>query len=108
MVPKVGALGDGFDVILQALLEVLLGPLVSVVLIGTKVPFRDWQALKAAAKEVELLVHVLRVIFMILSPSYQELCFEVWYGVGQCIFGAKPPFVGGNIAGHFSSAGRRP
>jgi hypothetical protein len=107
LVPKVGALGDGFKVILQALLEVLLGPLVSFVLAGTKVPFCDSHTLKAAAKWVKLLVHVLRVIFMILFRSHQELCFEVRYGIGQRVLGAKLPFVRGNVAGHFSSAGHR-
>jgi len=69
LVPKVGALGNSFEVKLLALLEVLLSPLVSFVL-STKVPFCDSHTLKAAAKKVKLLVHVLRVFFMILFQSH--------------------------------------
>ncbi len=63
LVPKVGALGDGFEVILQALCEVLLGPFVYFILAGTKVPFCDSHTLKAASKKILLLVHLLRFIF---------------------------------------------
>ena len=104
----VSALGDNLEVVLQALLEVLLGPLFSLVLGSTKVPFGDSHALKAAAKKVELLVHVLGIIFMILFPSHQELRFEVRNGVGQLIFGTESRAVGCDFAGHFSSAGCRP
>jgi len=41
LVSKVGTLGDGFKIILQAPLEVLLGSLISFIVVGTKVPFHD-------------------------------------------------------------------
>ena len=55
LVSKMGALGDGFEVVLQAPLEVLLGPLVSFILVGTMVPFRDCHTLNAAAKRLNFL-----------------------------------------------------
>jgi hypothetical protein len=70
LVSRVGGLGNGFKVILQAPLEVVLSPLVSFVLVGTKVPFCDCHTLKAAAKKIKLLVHVLRVIFMTPRASF--------------------------------------
>jgi len=108
LVLKVGALGNGFELILQAPLEVLLSPLDSFIRVGTKVPFHDCHTMKAAVKKVKLLVHLLRVIFMTLFLSHQEHCFEVQYGVSQHVFVAEQPFVGGNFAGHFLSAGCRP
>jgi hypothetical protein len=62
LVSKVSTLGNGFEVVLQAPLEVLLSPLVSFEWVATKVQFCDWHTLKAAAKKIVLLVHVLRVI----------------------------------------------
>ena len=108
MVTKVSALGDGLKVVLQALLEVLLGPLFPFVFGSTKVPFGDSHVWKAAAKQVELLVHVFGIVFMIIFPSHQELRFEVRNGVGQRIFGSESRSVGCDFAGHFSSAGWGP
>ena len=51
LVAKISALGDGFEVILQALLEVLLGPFFFLIFGSKKVPFGDSHALKAAAKK---------------------------------------------------------
>ena len=108
LVTKVSALGNSFEVVLQALLEVLLGPLFLLIFGSKKVPFGDSHTLKAAAKKVELLVHVLGIIFMILFPSHQELRFEVQNGVGQRIFGAESGSVGCDFAGHLSSVGCGP
>ena len=40
---------------------------------------------------------------MILIPSNEKLLLKIWYGVGQDILRAEQPFVGGNLAQHFSS-----
>jgi hypothetical protein len=69
LVSKVGALGDGFEVIPNAVLEVLLASLRAFILRSTKIPLRDSSALEAVAEQVELLVHVLRVILVILFPA---------------------------------------
>ena len=45
---------------------------------------------------------------MIRIPSNEQLLLEVGYGVGQCILGIEQPFVGGNLARHFTSVGGGP
>jgi hypothetical protein len=57
---------------------------------------------------MKLLFHIVGIVFMYLVPSYEELLVEVWFGVGQFIFRAEQPSVGGYIAGHISSAGCGP
>jgi hypothetical protein len=59
-------------------------------------------------EQIKLLVHIIGILLVVLVPSYKELLLKVWYGVGQRILGVKQTSVGGNIAGHFSSAGCRP
>ena len=108
LVAEVSALGDGFKIVLHALLEVLLGPLLLVILGSAKVPFGDGHALEAAAKEVELFVDVVGILLVILFPSHQELRLEVRNGVGQRVLWAETCLVGCDVAGHFSSARRRP
>ena len=108
MIPKVGALGGHFKIVSQALLEVLLGPFCAFVLGGTEIPLCGGSTLEATAEQIELLVHVVGILLVILVPSYKELLLEIMYGVGQCILGTEQTSVGGDIAGHFSSAGCRP
>ena len=97
LVSKVGALGDGFKIISNAVLEVLLGPFCSFVLRGTKVPFCDSSALETAAEQIKLLVHVFGIFLVILIPSKsnEKLLLKIGYGVGQRILGAKQTFCRG-------------
>ena len=108
LIPKVGALGSHFEIVSQALLGVLLGLFCSFILGSTKIPLCGSSTLQATAKQIELLVHLIEILLAVLVPSYKKLLLEVQYGVGQCILGAKQTSVGGNIAGHFSSAGCSP
>jgi hypothetical protein len=55
LIPKVGALGGHFEIVSQALLEVLLGPFHSFVLGGTKFPLCCGSALQAPAEQIKLL-----------------------------------------------------
>ena len=98
LVSKVGALGDSFKIIPNAVLEVLLGPFCSFVLCGTKVPFCDSRALETDVEQIELLVHVFGIFLMIFIPSNEKYLLKIGYGVGQCILGAKQTFVRGNLA----------
>jgi hypothetical protein len=108
LIPKVGALCGHFEIVSQALLEVLLGPFHAFVLDGTEIRLCGGSTLEATTEHIELLVHVVGILLVILVPSYKELLLEVLYGVGQCILRAKETSVRGDIAGHFSSAGCRP
>ena len=107
LIPKVGALGGHFEIVSQALLEVLLGPFCSFILGGTEIPLCGGSTLDAIVEQIELLVHV-GILLVILVPSHKELLLEIRYGVGQHILGAKQTSVRGDIAGHLSSPGCRP
>ena len=68
LISKIGALGDGFEVIPNAVLAVLFTSLHAFVLCSTKIPLRDGSALETTAEQVELLGHVLGIILTILFP----------------------------------------
>ena len=107
LISKVGALGGHFEIVSQALLEVLLSLFRAFVLGGTKIPLCGDSTLQAAVEQIKLLVHKDRILLVVLVPLYKKLHLKVRYGVG-CILEAKQTSVGGNIAGHFSFAGCRP
>ncbi len=83
LISKVGALGGHFEIVSQALLEVLLSPFHAFVFGGTEIPLCGSSALQATTKQIKLLVCVLGIILVVLVPSYKELLLEVRYGIGQ-------------------------
>ncbi len=105
LIPKVGELGGHFEIVSHTLSEVFLGTFCAFILCGTEIPLCGSSTLQAAAEQIKLLVHGVSPLFVIFVPSHEEFLLEIWYGVGQCILGAEQTSVGGNIAGHCSSAG---
>ena len=98
LIPKVCALGSHFEIISQALLEVLPGPFCALVLGGTEIPLCGGCTLDATAEQIKLLVHVVGILLVILVPSYKELLLKIRYRVGQHILVAEQTSVRGDIA----------